>query len=161
MSARAEKLTADFEKASADLVAAIESSTEQQWGAVCADGEWTQAYAAYHAAENMRGIAAMLRRLADGVPPPSTTASSWDEINAMNAGQAKEHAVCTKQEVLDIIYRDVRAVAAMTRALTDEQLDRRNPPMMPGQPELTVQQFAEFVLVGHVSEHLKSITDAR
>ncbi len=161
MSARAEKLAADFEKASADLVAAIESSTDEQWGAPCANGDWTQAYAAYHAAESMGGIAAMLQRLADGVPPPSTMERSWDEINARNAARAKEHAACTKREALDIIRRDAPAAAAMTRALTDEQLDRRNPPMMPGQPELTVEQFAEFVLVGHLSEHLKSITDAR
>ena len=161
MSARAERLATDFEKASADLVAAIESSTEQQWGAVSANGEWTQGYAAYHAAQSIGGVAAMLRRLADGVPPPSTMESSWDEINAMNDVQAKEHAACTKQEALDIINRDAPAAAAMTRALTDAELDRRNPPMMPGQPELTVEQFAEFVLVGHLSEHLKSITDAR
>ena len=161
MSTRAEKLAADFEKASAGLVAAIESSTDAQWQAGCANGEWTQAYAAYHAAESMRGIAAMLQRLADGLPPPSTTATSWDEINAMNAAQAKEHAACTKQDALDIIRRDTPGAAAMTRALIDLQLDRRNPPMMQGMPELTVEQFAEFVLIGHLSEHTESMISVR
>ena len=48
----------------------------------------------------------------------------------------------------------------MTRALTDEQLDRRAT-MMAGMPEWTVEQFGEMVLIGHVAEHLKSIIDGR
>ena len=160
MSGRAERIAASFEQAVADLAAAIERSTDEQWQAVCADGEWTQGYAAYHAASSITGIATMLRTLADGRAAPSTTAGSWDEINATNAAHASEHAACTRQETLDLIHRAARAAAAMARALTDEQLDRRAT-MMDGMPEWTVEQFGEMVLIGHVAQHLKSIIDAR
>jgi hypothetical protein len=158
MGTRAEALAAKAEAAHGALRAAIERATPDEWRSTCTDGEWTKGYAAYHAAANIEGISGMAQRLANGQPPPSGTSATWDEINAANAQHASEHASCTPAEAVELLRRDGPAAVAIARALTDEQLDSTYPPLMAGMPELTIGQFVEMVMIGHIEEHLRAIS---
>lgn len=160
MSARADALAEKLDAAHGDLSAAIESATPDDWRATCTDGEWTKGYAAYHAAASIAGICGMARTLVEGNGPPPGTAASWDEINAMNAEHAKEHAACTPGEAMELLRADGPGAVAFLRDLSDEQLDRKVPPLLPEMPELSVEQFAEMVMIGHVTGHVQTITGA-
>jgi hypothetical protein len=160
MGARAEGLAAKLEAAHNDLVAAIEGASGEDWNSTCSDGEWTKGYAAYHAAANIGGISGMVRTVAGGQPFKPSVAS-WDAINAMNAEHAKEHAGCTPADALELLRRDGPDAVAMVRGLSDEQLDIKVPPVMDGMPELSVEQHVEMVLIGHTTEHLRTIIGSR
>jgi len=46
MSDRTDNLAKKVEQANNDLLNAVESTTDEQWRAKCADGVWTQGFAA-------------------------------------------------------------------------------------------------------------------
>jgi len=157
MSTRSESIAAKFERSVNDLIAAIEASTPEQWAAPCSDGEWTQGFAAFHAASSIGPIAQTVKDVADGQPFPNMT---MDELDAQNAVQAKEHAGCTKSETIELIKGSAAGAANVVRALSDAQLDRKV--QLPGgMPEVTIETFALMGLVGHATYHLGTITGAR
>jgi hypothetical protein len=157
MTTRSESLAAKVEQSIKDLLAAVEASTPEQWGAKCSDGEWTQGFAAFHAAMNIEPISRTLRGVAEGKPFPPI---SMDAIDNENAAQAKEHAGCTRAETIELIRGSATPAAEIARSLSDAQLDRKIQPPAP-MPEMTVEQIMEMVLVGHTSAHVQTITGAR
>jgi hypothetical protein len=135
----------------------VETSTPQQWAAPCSDGEWTQGFAAFHAASNIGLIPETVKSVAEGDPFPKIT---MQEIDAGNAEQAKEHADCTQAETIDLIKNAAPTAASTVRSLSDAQLDRKVK-LMESMPEVTVEMFAQMGLVGHAAQHLATITAAR
>ena len=157
MGTRSESLATSVEQSINDLLAAVEASTEEQWAARCSDGEWTQGFAAFHAASSIGPITQTVKDIAQGQPFPNMT---MEELDARNAEQAKEHADCTKAETIDLIKDSAPAAASMLRSLSDTELDRKvqlPPPM----PEVTVEMFVGMAMVGHSAYHTQTITGAR
>jgi hypothetical protein len=157
MTARAEELASKVEQSARDLLAAVEASTPEQWAAPCTDGEWSQGFAAFHAASAIGPIAQRVKEVAGGQPFPKMT---MDEIEAGNAAQAKQHAGCTRSDTIDLINASAPAAADMVRSLTAAQLDRKVL-LMDGMPEVTVEMMIQLALVGHASAHLATIAGAR
>jgi hypothetical protein len=156
MSDRIENLAKKVEQANNDLLRAVERVTDERWGAKCADGEWTQGFAGYHAAASIGGITGMLQGLVNGVKlPPMTMA----DIDQQNASQLKEHEGCTKQETLEMIRTNSPASMQFVRGLSAADLDRKVALLMDA-PEMTIEQIAEMLLVGHPTGHAQSITNA-
>jgi hypothetical protein len=157
MSARAESLAKRVEQANNSLLEAVEATNDGQWKAKVADGEWPQGFAGYHAAASIGSISGMVQALASGQP---FTPISMDQIEAGNAATFKEHADCKKDEVLGMIRANSPASVQMVRGLSDEELDRKVS-LLIGGPEMTVEQVAEMLLVGHTMGHTESIVKAR
>ena len=157
MSTRSEALATKVEQSFNDLLAAIESSTPEQWAAQCSDGEWTQGFAAFHAAAAIGSITQTVKGVAEGQPGPSTT---MEDLDAQNAAQATEHADCTVSETAGLIKEAAPAAVGMVRSLTDDQLDRKIK-LLEGMPEVTIEMFAQMALIGHATYHLGTITGAR
>jgi phage terminase Nu1 subunit (DNA packaging protein) len=157
MSTRSEDLATKVERSANALLAAVEASTPEQWAAPCSDGEWSQGFAAFHAAAAIAPIAQRVKEVAAGQPFPKM---SMDEINADNAVQATEHAACTRSETIDLIKSSAPAAVSMVRSLTDDQLDRKVR-LMEGMPETSVEMMVQLALVGHPAAHLATITGAR
>jgi hypothetical protein len=144
------------ERVNNDLLAEAQSLSEQRWHATCADGVWSQGFAAYHAANSIPFITGMVQGIAEGQPFPTTTMAQIDEGNA---AFHREHENCTKAETLAIINSNAPAASAMVRSLSEEQLDRKVR-LLQDMPEQTVEQVIDMLLVGHVMGHLQSIRDA-
>jgi len=157
MGTRSESLATKVEQSIKDLLAAVQTSTPEQWAARCSDGEWTQGFAAFHAATAVGEITQMVRGVAEGQPFPRWT---MEEIDAGNAVQAKEHAGCTKRETIDLIRNSAPAAASMVRSLSDAQLDRKVQ-LFESMPEMTVEALIQMALVGHAAYHLQTITGVR
>jgi len=157
MSSRAEVLASKVEGANKALIAAIEGSSEDQWKAGCADGEWSQGFAGYHAANSIGFITGMVKGMTDGAAMEPVHLA---DIDAMNAQSHSEHANCTKAEALDLARTNSPMAVAMVRGLSDEQLDRKAKLALE-LPEMTVEQVAEMLLVGHPAGHTESIVKAR
>lgn len=89
MATRSESLATKIEQSVKDLVAAVEASTPQQWAARCSDGEWTQGFAAFHAAAAISEITKTVKGLADGEPFPKWTMEAIDAGNAIQGKRAR------------------------------------------------------------------------
>ena len=157
MSKRSESLATKAEQSFNDLLGAVEASTPEQWATRCSDGEWTQGFAAFHAAAAIGEITKTLKGLAEGEQFPKWSMEAIDEGNAV---QAKEHAGCTKAETIDLIQKSAPAATNLVRSLTDEQLDRKVQ-LLEGMPETTIAGLVEMAMVGHGAYHRQTITDAR
>ncbi len=157
MNTRAESLAARVEQANNDLLAAVEASTPEQWAAPCSDGEWTQGFAAYHAAAGIGLIAERVKAVAGGEPFPMVNMA---EIDAENAAQAKEHGDCTQTETIDLIRKSAPEASSIVRSLTDDQLDLKVK-LMETMPEVTLENLVQMGLTGHPAYHLGTIAGAR
>ncbi len=157
MSTRAESLATKFEQSINDLLAAVEASTPEEWAAPCSDREWTQGFAAFHAASAIEPIAQRVKEVAEGQPFPDMTMA---ELDAQNAAQAREHAGCSKSETIELIKRSAPDAVSIVKSLSDLQLDRKVQ-LPDGMPEVSVEMFAQMGLVGHAVYHLGTITGAR
>ena len=157
MGARAEALAVRVEEANKALLAAAESSTDEQWSARCADGEWAQGFAAYHAGASIGTITGMVQSMANGgsLPPIDFAA-----IDQMNAAFHAEHGDRTKAEALAVIRENSPAAAALVRRLSDDQLDTKGHLAAVG-ADITVEGLIEMLLIGHPTGHTESITKAR
>jgi hypothetical protein len=157
MGTRSETLAAAVEQSNKALLAAVEASTPEQWAATCSDGEWTQGFAAFHAATALGAITQAVKDVADGRPFPRT---SLEAIDADNAVQAQEHAGCTVSETVDQLKDAAPIAVTMVRSLSDEQLDLKVR-LLESMPEVTVETMVQMALVGHATYHLGTITGAR
>lgn len=158
MGTRQESLAGKVEQANTSLLSAIEATPPEQWNAKCADGDWSQGFSAFHAANSIGSITGMVQGMANGVEMPPLT---FEQIDAQNAEQHKEHAAtCTKQQVIEAAKANNPAAVKMIRGLTDEQLDRKVQ-LAVGLPEMNVEQVIDTLLVGHTNGHKESIINAR
>lgn len=159
MGERSNVLAERFEKAVADLVKAVEQSTEQEWQSICGDEQWTVAATAHHVGAQWPLELEYISAAAEGRQHPSHT---WDEINARNAEHAKEFSACSKGDVTSLLRSKSGEMAAYVRALSDEQLDRTDAfPLADGAQVTTAQLIEGGVLIGHAEAHLQSIRAVR
>jgi len=80
-----------------------------------------------------------------------------DDVNAMNAGHAREHDAVTKDAALDLLLRNSMAAAAAIRALDDEDLDQAAQVSLYSDAPLTCQFVLEDHAVRHSYHHLARI----
>lgn len=157
MSARAEALARKVETANKELLATIERSSDDQWTAKCADGDWTQGFVGYHAATSIGNITQLVKSIAAGQPNQPITFDQIDQMNALFHGQ---HANATKQDAVDMVRANSPAAVAMVKGLSDAELDRTTT-LAVGMPPASVEQIVEMLLVGHPTNHMESIRKAR
>ena len=96
-------------------------------------------------------------QLAGGTP---VTGVTWDDVHAMNAEHAREHAQVTREAALELLRRNSTAAAAAIRALDDAQLDGAAPVSLYGDAPLTCQFMLEDHAVRHSYHHLARIRAA-
>lgn len=154
MGVQAEALTARFVQAQAELADAVRRCPAAQWQAKNADGEWTVAYTAQHVALSTPGILGVVLGLAAGAGFPT---SSLAEIDAENKASASAHDNADKDEVLPALKSGGELVARQLPALSDAQLAATI--QIPQLENMTVSlsQFVEMALIGHVSQHLAAM----
>jgi DinB superfamily len=79
---------------------------------------------------------------------------SWDDVHAINAKHAAEHANVTKEAALEHVRTNSAAAAAAIRALTDEQLQKATTNSLYSDAPLTCQFFIEDHTMRHSYQHL-------
>jgi uncharacterized damage-inducible protein DinB len=158
MGARSDSLADQFEKAAADLAAAIESIPDDKWANARTEEGWNVAATAQHVSGQFPLEMEYITAFSEGRPAP---AYSWDDVNAKNDGRAAQNTSVSKQAVLDELKTGVASVSAYLRALSDEQLDAKTALPLANGAEVSTQQIIEGgVLIDHVNGHLKSIQAA-
>ncbi len=155
-----EEIAAELEAAAGQLARLVESLTEEQWRlpglnhpSIRMDPEDERRpvnVIAYHTAASIPTLLARVRARAQGeatVPPPPDA----------NEREAEAHAAVTKEEVLEILRREVAAAREALREFPEAGIARTLETRM---GPLTVGEMGRRVLVGHIDLHRESIEAA-
>jgi hypothetical protein len=157
MSGRIEELAKRFEQTNEQVIAAVQSCSDEQWRNTCSGEQWSVGVTAHHIGTAYGPIAGLVRALATGQPVPPLTAEMLD---AGNAEHARQFASCTKEETVELLRRGGQEAADILRGLSDEQLDNGAELPLLGGRWMSAAEIAELGLIGHPRGHLESIQAA-
>jgi hypothetical protein len=156
MSQRAKKISERIKSFSDNVMAFVESLSEDDWRKVCESEEWPVGATAYHLGAGHFAIFDMAGMIVRGEDLPPLT---MDQINAMSDKQAREHAECTKADAKESLRKNSAEMVAFVAGLTDEELDRKGSmPAFGG--EATTEQLIQFVIFESAMRHFDSMRAA-
>ena len=156
MSQRAQDLVERFNAFNDELIFFVETCSEEQWNKECAE-EWRLGVVARHiAAGHYTGAADMTRMIVDGEKMP---AFNMEQIIEMANDHAREHADCSREEVLDLLRSKGTAFANYLADLDDTELDRSTHVELVG-GEISAQKLIEMVVFESGGEHFSNMKKA-
>lgn len=155
MGKRATALAERYERANDEVIAIVEDCTEEQWWSACPDDGRLVAVVARHIASGYRPIALWLSSMAAG---PSLFSPADGSVEASTA-QAETFADCSSAATVALLRGNGAAVAALLRALSDEQLNHSTTSAASGRVWRT-EHLIDCVLFSHVDEHLSALKRA-
>lgn len=156
MSQRAKDLSKRVESFKDDVIAFVETLSDEEWNAPCEWEEWTAGVTARHIGAGHFGIFGLCGMVLEGKDLPPLTG---EEINAMSEKDSREHSDATKAEALEHMQKNGAKLAAFVAGLSDDQLDAKGSmPAFGG--EASVNQIIEFVIFQSAQEHLDSMKKA-
>jgi len=156
MIGRAEELAERLRAFNNEVIAFVEKCTEEDWRKLCAWEEWTVGVTARHIGAGHYGAMGLAQMIANGDKLPELT---MDLIIQMANQHAREHAACTKAEVLDILRKNGESLVAFAAGLDDAALDRTGYLAAVG-GELSTQQLLENVIMLSGGEHFANMKAA-
>ena len=156
MSQRAKEISERIKSFSDNVMAFVESLSEDDWRKVCESEEWPVGATAYHLGAGHFAIFDMAGMIVRGEDLPPLT---MDQINAMSDKQAREHADCTKADAVEVLRKNSAEMVAFVAGLTDEELDRKGSmPAFGG--ETTTEQLIQFIIFESAMRHFDSMKTA-
>jgi hypothetical protein len=139
-----------------ELVACVESCSDEDWRKVCAGEEWTVGVVAYHIADHYQGCLGLAKRVVTGEALPDSAPGA---IHQSNAQRAQERAGCTQDEVLRVLLEAGASISSFVAGLSDADLDRTGySPTFGG--ELSAQRAIELTIGGGHLDSIKAATGA-
>ncbi len=157
MSARSDALADRLEQGARALADLAHGLTDEAWQTRIPKDGRTVGVVVHHVA-NMYPIEIQLAQaLAAGQPIAGVT---WDDVHAINAAHASQHAAVTKADALALLRTNSVAAAAAIRALGDAELDRAGAISLNSDAPLTCQFFLEDHAVRHSYHHAARIRAA-
>lgn len=156
MRERARNLAHQIEILTDALRTYVQRCPEETWRRTCAEEDWTVGVVARHLAVGHFQIIHMAKSILRGEPLPAVT---MEQIIEQGNTHAREHADCTRQEVLDLIDEHSAAALAFVAELRDEDLDCKGHLDLLG-GEVSVEQLLTLVLIHSGGDHLTSMKAA-
>ena len=157
MSERARNLAERLEAFNRDVITYLDHLTEEQWRKVCAWEDWGVGVTARHiGAGHYEGALWLTKLIVDGEKLPELTREQIDEMANQHA---REHAGCTKAEVLELIRKNGEMLIAFAAGLGDAELDRTGYLTAIGS-EVSAQQLLEAVVLQSGGEHFANLKAA-
>jgi hypothetical protein len=156
-SQRADALADRLEQGARALAAFATSLNDAEWKVRTPHDGRAVGVIVHHVASVYPIEIQLAQTVADGKP---VTGLTMDDIDAMNARHAAEHAGVTRQAALELLRANSAAAAAAIRALSDEQLAQAAPVSLYGNAPLTCQFVLEDHAVRHSYHHLTRLRRA-
>ena len=156
MSQRAQDLVERFNAFNNEVIRFVEACSEEQWDKVCAE-EWSLGVVARHiGAGHYTGAADMAKMIVAGEKMPELT---MEQIGEIANTHAREHADCSRAEVLDLLNSNGAALADYVAGLDDAELDRSAHMQLVG-GDVSAQQLIEMVIFESGGEHFANMKKA-
>lgn len=156
MSQRAKNLAERLRAFTDDVITFVESCSDKNWKKMCATEEWAVGVTAHHIGAGHFEALGLARMMVNGEKLPELT---MDQLVEMANAHARQHAECSRKDVLEVLRRNGAALADYVAGLTDSELDRSGHLALAG-GELTAQQLIEAVILKSGGEHLANMKAA-
>jgi hypothetical protein len=156
MSKKANTLAEKFTTFNNEMLAFVDNCSDEDWRKVCSGEGWTVGVVAHHVAAGHFGAIDFVRMLVAGEAMPEVT---MEAIDQMNAQHAKEHANCTRAEVLGLLRENGSAFAGYLEELSEADLVRTGYLAAIG-GDVSAQQLIEMLILQSGGEHLDSMKAA-
>jgi hypothetical protein len=156
MSERAKTLAGRLRGFSDDVIAFVEGCSEKNWKKACAKEEWPLGVTARHIGAAHFEAVELVRMIVKGEKLPELT---MDQLIEMANKHARQHAACTREEVLGLLRRNGAALVDYVAGLSDAELDRTGHLALAG-GKLSAQQLIEAVILTSGGEHFDSMKAA-
>jgi len=150
-SQQAQALADRLEAGARALAAFAATLTDAEWRTPVPHDGRTVGVVVHHVASVYPVEIELAQVLAGGKP---VTGVVMDDIHAMNAKHASEHAEVTKAAALELLRANSAVAAVAIRALSDEQLTNAATVSLYADAPLTCQFFLEDHAVRHSYHHL-------
>jgi uncharacterized damage-inducible protein DinB len=134
----------------------VENCSDEAWMKRCDEEDWAVGVVARHIGAGHYGIVDLARNIIAGQALPDLTS---EQIVEMANAHAREHANCTREEVLAVLREQGAKALAFVAELKDGDLDRKGHMKVFG-GEFTVQQLIERVIMRSAAGHLASMQAA-
>jgi hypothetical protein len=141
-------------EANHELVAFIETCSDEDWGRICLAEAWPVSAVAHHAVWGHQVASGWIRTIRDGKDVPG----SPDLHNAGNEAKAASVAGISREDVIEIANENVAAYAELLRSLTDEDMSKSAAFGPGGGMRMSVDRLAGAR--GHLDGHLGSMKAA-
>ena len=155
MSKRAEELSRRLRDFTDEVVGFVQGCSETDWGKVCKE-DWTVGVTARHIGAGHFKAVGLAKMIVSGEKLPEMT---MPQLIDMANEHARQHAGCTKKEVLEVLRQTGAALVGYLAGLSDAELDRTGHMALLG-GQVSVQRFLEGVILGSAGEHLASMKAA-
>ena len=136
-----------------DFIAFVANCSDEEWRKVCSGEGWTVGVVAHHVAAGHFGTLNLVRMIVAEEAIPEIT---MEAIDQMNAQHAKEHAHCTREEVLALLRQNGSAFVGYLEGLSETDLVRTGYFAAIG-GDVSAQQLIEMVILQSGGEHLDSM----
>lgn len=156
MSQRTKELVERVTAFNNEFIAFVDNCSDEEWRKVCSGEGWTVGVVAHHVAAGHFGAIDFVRMIVAGEAIPEIT---METIDQMNAQHAKEHANCTREEVLGLLRKNGSAFASYLEGLSEADLVRTGYLALIGS-DVSAQQLIEMVILQMGGEHFDSMKAA-
>jgi hypothetical protein len=156
MSERVKTLAGRLRGFSDDVIAFVEGCSEKNWKKTCTNEEWPVGVTARHIGAAHFEAVELVRMIVKGEKLPEFT---MDQLIEMANKHARQHAACTREEVLGLLRRNGAALVDYVAGLSDAELDRTGHLTLAG-GKLSAQQLIEAVILRSGGEHFASMKAA-
>ena len=152
MSQRAKDLSHKLQKVGDELTDMVRQLSDEDWKKVLPIEQWPVGAALHHVAAGHLGITSLARMILNGEQLPEI---SMEGLKDMANRHAREHADCTKEEVLEILAGSLAEIVSFAAGLDDDELDRTG--YLAATGDVSVQQIIEYVVFMSAGEHIANI----
>ena len=156
MNQRAKNLAERLRAFTDEVIGFVEGCSDESWRRVLATEEWTVGVTARHIGTGHFEAVGLAKMIVNGEKLPEFT---MEQLVEMANEHARQHAGCTREEVLGVLRRNGAALVAYVAGLSDAELDRTGQLALAG-GELSAQQFIEAVVLKSGGEHFSNMKAA-
>lgn len=153
MTSRGQALAQKIEDFNREVIACVRDCKDADWAKICKAEDWPFGVVARHVGDGHYRVGELARLIIKGEALPEWT---MEEIIQMGNDHAREHADCTKEDVLSILENNGRSLTAYVAALTDDDLDARGRLALLGE-DISAQQILEMLVLHSGGDHLQSM----
>jgi len=155
MGDRSKRLAERFKSFNEEVISFVESCTEADWGKIGVE-DWPVGVTARHIGASHYSAISGAKMIVNGEKVPEMT---MEQITESANRHAREHAGCTKPEVLEILRDRGGKMIEFAGGLKDSELDETGYlPALGG--NTTVEKFLEVVILRSANEHFQSMKAA-
>lgn len=153
MNSRSQALAQKIQAFNRNLLDCVQNCSDSDWQKICPAEDWPVGVVLRHVADGHYGVMALAQMIIKGDPLPELT---MEAVIRMGNDHAREHAACTREEVIALLEKNGGALRDFIANLAEDELDRQGQMTLIG-GQVSTQQLLEMLILHSGGDHLSSV----